>query len=96
LGEVLGLVTFAPIYLNGLLSILFVFVIPGMVIVRAFGISNYPQRWFVIFLSSLASNHLFVTLIAALHLDPVYAYRAAAAVLITNPSPCPRETGKCI
>jgi hypothetical protein len=81
-GQDLGLVGFAPIYLNGLLAIFFVFVLPGLVFVRFFDIPSFPQRWFVVFLSSLTANHLFVTLIAALHINPLYAYRAATAVLI--------------
>ena len=78
----MGLIGFAPIYFNGLLAIFFVFVLPGVVFVRFFDIPSFPQRWFVVFLSSLTANHLFVTLIAALHVNPLYAYRAATAVLI--------------
>ena len=78
----MGLVGFAPIYLNGLLAIFFVFVLPGVVFVRFFDIRSFPQRWFVVFLSSLTANHLFVTLIAAVHVNPLYAYRGATAVLI--------------
>ena len=59
----MGLVGFAPVYLNGLLAIFFVFVLPGVVFVRFLDIPSFPQRWFVIFLSSLTANHLFVTLI---------------------------------
>jgi len=77
-----GLVSFAPIYLNGLLALLCVFMLPGLVLARAFHIRNLPQRWFVVFLSSLTANHLFVTLIGAFHLDPLQSYRAAVAVLI--------------
>jgi hypothetical protein len=77
-----GLIGFASIYFNGVLALLFVFVLPGLVFVRAFSISNFPQRWFVVFLSSLTANHLLVSLIAALHLDPLQTYRAAAAALI--------------
>ena len=47
------------------------------------GFANFPQRWFVIFLSSLTANHLLVTLIAALGLDPLQSYRAVTAALIT-------------
>jgi hypothetical protein len=79
---ILGFIDFASIYFNGLLAILFVFVVPGVVFVRFFDIPSFPQRWFVVFLSSLTANHLFVTLIAALHLSPLHAYRAAAAALI--------------
>ncbi|MGQ0686406.1 hypothetical protein [Bradyrhizobium sp.] len=77
-----GFFGFAPIYLNGVLAVLFVLVLPGVVFVRALNISNFPQRWFAIFLSSLAANHFLVTLIAALHLQPLQAYRVAAVVLI--------------
>src|SRR5882757_4910765 len=77
-----GFLGFAPIYLNGVLGIFFVFVLPGLVLVRAFDIPNFPQRWFVILLSSVTFNHLFVTLIALLHLDPVTAYRAALATIV--------------
>ena len=81
-GSNLGLIGFSPIYLNGLLAIFFVFVLPGAVFVRFFDIRSFPQRWFVVFLSSLTANHLFVTLIAALHVNPSYAYRAATGALI--------------
>jgi hypothetical protein len=77
-----GLIGFAPIYLNGVLALFFALVLPGLVFVRAINISNFPQKWFVVFLSSLTANHLLVTLIAALHLDPVETYRAAAVALI--------------
>jgi hypothetical protein len=77
-----GFLGFAPIYLNGLLAIFFVFVLPGLVLVRGFDIPDFSQRWLVILLSSLTANHLLVTLIAALHLDPLMTYRIAAAVLI--------------
>jgi hypothetical protein len=77
-----GFLGFAPIYINGLLAIFFVFVLPGLVIVRAFDIPNFPQRWLAIFLSSLVANHALVTLIAALHLDPLTTYRIVTAVLI--------------
>ena len=77
-----GLIGFAPVYVNGVLALLFVTVLPGLVFVRAFNIPGFPQRWFVIFLSSLTANHLLVTLIAALHLNPVQTYRATAVVLI--------------
>jgi hypothetical protein len=77
-----GFLGFAPIYLNGLLAIFFVFVLPGLVLVRAFDIPDFPQRWLVILLSSLTANHFLVTLIAAFHLDPLQTCRAVAAVLI--------------
>src|ERR1700682_792920 len=79
-----GLLGFAPIYVNGMLAIFFVFVLPGMVFVRAFNIPHFPQRWFVTFLSSLTANHFLVTLIAALHLDPLQTYRIVAAALIAG------------
>jgi hypothetical protein len=44
----LGLIGFASIYFNGLLAILFVFVVPGVVLVRFFDIPSFPQRWFVV------------------------------------------------
>src|SRR5712672_4622918 len=81
-GGDLRLVAFASIYLNGLLAIFFVFVLPGVVFVRFLDIPSFPQRWFVIFLSSLTANHLFVTLIAALHVNPLHAYRPASVALI--------------
>lgn len=77
-----GFLGFAPIYLNGLLAIFFVFLLPGLVLVRVFDIPDFPQRWLVILLSSLTTNHLLVTLIAAFHLDPLQTYRAVAVVLI--------------
>lgn len=77
-----GFLGIAPIYVNGLLAILFVFVLPGMVLVRALDIPNFPQRWFIIFLSSLTLNHFLVTLIAAVHLDPLQTYRAVTATLL--------------
>jgi hypothetical protein len=77
-----GFLGFAPIYVNGLLAIFFVFVLPGLVLVRAFDIADFPQRWLIILLSSLIANHLLVTLIAALHLDPLWTCRAVACVLV--------------
>ena len=77
-----GFFGFAPIYLNGVLALLFVLVLPGVVFVRALNISNFPQKWFVVFLSSLTANHFLVTLIAALHLNPVQTYRVVALILI--------------
>ena len=77
-----GFLGFAPIYVNGLLAIFFVFVLPGLVLVRAFDIPGFPQRWLTIFLSSLVANHALVTLIALFHLDPLTTYRVVAAVLI--------------
>jgi hypothetical protein len=77
-----GFLGFAPIYLNGLLAIFFIFVLPGLVLIRAFDIPNFPQRWLVIFLSSLVANHVLVTLVAAFHLDPLTTYRIVTAALI--------------
>jgi hypothetical protein len=77
-----GLIGFAPVYLNGLLAIFFVFILPGMVFVRVLDIPSFPQRWFVVFLSSLTANHFVVTLIAELHLDPSETYRVASVVLV--------------
>jgi len=77
-----GLLSFFPIYLNGLLAIFFVFVLPGAVLVHAVNIPSFPQRWLVVFLSSLMANHLLVTLIAQLHLNPLGTFRAVTAALI--------------
>lgn len=77
-----GFIDFAPIYLNGVLAILFVMVLPGVVLVRPLAISNFPQRWFAILVTSLTVNHFLVTLIAALHLPPLQVYRAFAFVLV--------------
>lgn len=77
-----GFIGFAPIYLNGVLALLFVLVLPGILFVRYLNISNFPQKWFVVFLSSLAANHFLVTLIAAVHLQPLQTYRAVAVILI--------------
>jgi hypothetical protein len=77
-----GLIGFAPIYLNGVAALFFVFVFPGLIFVRAFNIPSFPQRWFVVFLSSLTANHLLVSLIAALHLDPLQTYRVVAVALL--------------
>jgi hypothetical protein len=79
-----GLLAFFPIYLNGLLAILFVFVLPGVVFVQALNIVSFPQRWLVVFLSSLTASHLLVTLIAQLHLDPLQTLRAVTAALIVT------------
>jgi hypothetical protein len=77
-----GFIGFAPIYLNGMLALFFVFVFPGIVFVRAFSTLNFPQRWLIVFLSSLTANHFLVTLIAALHFNPLETYRIVAAALI--------------
>jgi hypothetical protein len=80
-----GLIGNAPIYVNGLLSLLFVFVLPGLACASLFRIPDFPQRWFVVFLSSLIANHALVTLIAAFHLDPLLTYRIVACVVIVVP-----------
>jgi hypothetical protein len=70
-----GLVSFAPVYLNGLLALLCIFLLPGSILVRAFEISNFPLRMLVALLGSLIANHFLVALIAALHLNPMASYR---------------------
>lgn len=80
-----GLVGHAPIYLNGLLSLLFVFVLPGLACASLLRIPDFPQRWFVIFLASLIANHLLVTLVAAFRLDPLLTYRVAVCVVVAVP-----------
>ena len=77
-----GFFGFAPIYVNGLLAIFFVFVLPGMVLVRAFDIPDFAPRWLAVVLGSVTANHFLVTLIAAFHLDPLQTYRAVTAALI--------------
>jgi hypothetical protein len=77
-----GFIGFAPIYVNGLLALFFVFVLPGMLVVRALDIPNVPQRWLAVFLGSVTFNHLLVTLIALLHLAPVTSYRAVVAAMV--------------
>jgi hypothetical protein len=77
-----GLVSFAPVYLNGLLALFCVFILPGLIFVRAFDIPNFPQRMLVIILSSLAINHFLVVLIAMLHLNPLETYRCVVLVLV--------------
>ncbi len=78
-----GLVSLAPIYLNGLLALLCVFLLPGLIFVRAFDIPNFPQRMLVIVLCSLTTNYFLVTLIATLHLDARETYRWVVMVLAT-------------
>jgi hypothetical protein len=78
-----GLVSVAPIYLNGLLALLCVFILPGLIFVRAFDIPNFPQRMLVIISSSLATNYFLVVLIATLHLNPLETYRDVVLVLAT-------------
>jgi hypothetical protein len=80
----LGLIGFAPIYLNGILAIFFVFVFPGLVFARFFDIPSFPQRWFVVFLFSLTANHFLVTLTAVFHLVPLQTYRAVIVAMIVG------------
>jgi hypothetical protein len=80
----IGLLSFAPVYLNGLLALFCVFVLPGLVFVRAFSIPNLPQRLLVIFLVSLAANHFIVVLIATLHLVPLPTYRFVVSTLAAS------------
>src|SRR5215475_3819075 len=80
-----GLIGNAPIYVNGLFSLLFVFVLPGLAFASLFRIPDFPQRWYAIFLVSLIANHLLVTLIAAFRLDPLVTYRLAVCVAIILP-----------
>jgi hypothetical protein len=80
-----GLIGNAPIYVNGLLSLLFVFVLPGLACAPFFRIPEFPERWFVIFLGSIIANHVLVTLIAAFHLDPLLTYRTTAVLVILTP-----------
>jgi hypothetical protein len=95
---VVGLVSLAPIYLNGLLALLCVFLLPGLIFVRAFDIPNFPQRMLVIVLCSLTTNYFLVTLIAALHFDALETYRwvvmvlAAIFVFLTVMDLFPRKT----
>ncbi len=77
-----GLIGNAPIYVNGLVSLLFVFALPGLACAPLLGIPEFPQRWFAIFLTSLIANHVLVTLIATFHLDPLQCYRVAACAVV--------------
>src|ERR1700686_3265463 len=77
-----GLVSIAPVYLNGLLALFCIFLLPGTILVRAFDIPNFPLRMLVSFLSSLIANHFLVVLIAALHLKPLATYRVVFFFLI--------------
>lgn len=72
----------APIYVNGLLSLLFVFMLPGLALAALLRIPDFPQRWFAIVLTSLLASHLLVTLIAAFRLDPLLVFRAACILII--------------
>jgi hypothetical protein len=79
-----GLVSFAPVYLNGLLALFCVFVLPGLIFVRAFSLPNFPQRMLVIFLASIGANYFTVVLIATLHIDPLATYRLVVLALMTT------------
>src|SRR5882724_6797482 len=72
-----GLIAFAPWYVNGVLALFCVFALPGLVLAKAVLMDNFPLRWLIIFLASLATNHFLVTAIALFQLDPVNSYRAA-------------------
>lgn len=76
--------SFAPIYLNGMLALYVAFFLPGIVIARAMDIANFPQRWLAVVLSSLAGNHLLVTMIAALHINPLLTYRLVVIALVAT------------
>jgi len=65
-----------PIYLKGLLALFFIFVLPGLLVVRALKVDDFPQRWFAVFLSSLLINHFTVTIIALLGVKPIEIYNA--------------------
>jgi len=77
-----GLVSLAPIYLNGLLALLCVFMLPGMLLVRAFSLPNFPQRLLVILLGSVTANYLIVVLIATLHIDALGTYRCIVLAMV--------------
>src|SRR5437879_11235445 len=77
-----GLVSAFPIYLNGLISLLWAFTMPGLILVRMLDSSCLSERLLVVVLSSLTVNHLLVVLIASLHLDPLVIYRWSAFVML--------------
>ncbi|MGY3610989.1 MULTISPECIES: hypothetical protein [unclassified Bradyrhizobium] len=74
-----GLVEAAPIYLNGLAALLFVFILPGAVIVLNSALTDFSRRWLAVFLASLTTNYFAVSLIAQLNLNPLLTYRIFAA-----------------
>ena len=80
-----GLIGSAPIYVNGVLSLLFVFILPGLACASFFRIPDFPQRWLFILLVSLVTNHVLVTLIAAFRLDPLLTYRFVASFVVGAP-----------
>ncbi|MGY3618816.1 hypothetical protein [Bradyrhizobium sp. USDA 10063] len=77
-----GLVEAAPIYLNGLAALLFVFILPGAALVHNLSLTDFSQRWLTVILASLTTNYLVVTLVAQLHLNPLLTYRIFAAVTV--------------
>ena len=77
-----GLIGNAPIYVNGVLSLLFVFALPGLTLVAFLEIPSFPQRWIVVLLTSLTFSYALVVLIATFHLDPLISFRAAVAALV--------------
>ena len=77
-----GLIGGAPIYLNGVLSLLFVFVLPGLALVDSLEISEFPRRWLFVVLTSLTVSHALVVAIAALHMDPLLTFRIATTGLL--------------
>jgi hypothetical protein len=76
-----GLIGFAPVYLNGVLALVWLFTMPGLLVVRAIDIVNFPLRLLAIILSSLTANYLLVVLIATLHLSPLLTYQGVVLVL---------------
>ena len=77
-----GLIGNAPIYLNGVLSLFFIFVLPGLALVSFLHIPSFPQRWVAVLLTSLTVSHALVVLVAAFHLDPLTSFRTAVAALV--------------
>jgi len=59
-----------------------IFVLPGLLVVRVLKIDELPQRWLAVFLSSLAVNHLAVTIIALLGAKPVVFYAGMVLCLV--------------
>jgi hypothetical protein len=76
-----GLIPLAPWYVNGLLSLVCLLILPGLVLVQFFKIGDFPLRWLVVVLSSLTANHAFVTMVATFGGQPLNAYRFAVVVL---------------
>ena len=77
-----GLIGNAPIYLNSVLSLLFVFALPGLALVSFLNIQSFPQRWLVVLLTSLTVSHAMVVLVAAFHLEPLLSFRVAVAMIV--------------